>query len=101
MMARDLRPGDVIGRPGDELALVVSQQTPAGSVAKPEAFTLCEPGLVILSHMHDDFWVQTHRFTYACFKLTAKVPMANDVRVQMPARTGKFLNHEERLELLR
>lgn len=94
-----LCPGVVVDW-SDDLWLVVSQQTPAGSVPRPEADGLCEPRLVKLAYLRDDRWVQTHECTYMCFGLDELVSTNDAVRVQVPARTGRFLDESARVSLM-
>lgn len=96
MKARLIKPGVVIDR-WDDLWLVISQETPAGTVPTPEAKRYCEPGLVKLAHQREDRWVQTHEFSYALFSLNQDVQTNDSVRVQVPARTGRFLTELERV----
>jgi hypothetical protein len=94
--AGKLRPGMVIDR-HDALWLVVSQETPAATVPMPEAEKLCEPGLVQLAYQRDDRWLQTHYFTYMCFRLDEDVTVNDSIRVQVPDRNSRYLNERERI----
>lgn len=96
MKAKLLKPGMVVDCWND-LWLVMNQETPAGTVPMPEAKRYCEPDLVKLAHQRDDRWVQTHEQSYALFTLNQDVQVNDSIRVQVPARTGRFLTELERV----
>lgn len=99
--AEDLTPGDVIVFPQTpSLALVVSQDIPAKTLVREEAEKYCEPGLQIIKHSREDFWVVTHDFTYALFTLGHRVERNNSVRVQLPNH-GEYRDEVDRKKYFR
>lgn len=93
-----LRAGEVIEW-DDGLALVASNEYPAGSVSLPEGGRYTEPCLIILAHQQGDRWVHTHMMTYALLRITKPVKVREDVRIQRANRVGPFLGRAQRLVL--
>lgn len=91
---RDVVPGDVL-EIGTELVLVVSNEYPATTVPRPEANDFCEPRVVFLKHQVHDKWVQTHECTFLLLPVDTPEPVFTSLRVQYPARTGRFLAHDD------
>lgn len=102
---KEIVPGDVIVLPRargrtsqgkqDQLALVISNEYPAGSMPRPQCNRYCEPRVVYLAHQRDDRWVQTQQGTFLGLDVTKQYEVDTSLRVQWPFRFGKFLNHEQ------
>lgn len=106
--SKEIVPGDVIVLPKqsgrerrgneDDVALVISNEYPAGSMPRPQANRYCEPRVVYLAHQRDDRWLQTQEATFLCLDVTKQYEVDTSLRIQWPSRFGKFLNHEQLVE---